>query len=115
MNVSVCPIGDAGITQHIYELIAVAEAYKDLVRCAIRIAYPGPSGTDYTYGLVIALPSGSYWIPYCSRNTTDYSGEGGRGHRAMEAALERLGIPVREVTAQAGADEAVLLQGGWRA
>lgn len=79
------------------------------MRRAVRVVHPTTQGAYFTYALVIEL-DGARWVPYCSRSTTDFSGEGGAGHRRVEAALRRLGIPVTSVPCPVEGDEAALLE-----
>lgn len=100
MRIWLAQIGGGGTTHHIDELIALAHAYQDNLREAIRISYEvGPNEHQFTYALVINLPIDRtvVWVPYCSQNTTDYSGEGGAGRQRIEEALTALAVPVRDL------------------
>lgn len=93
-------VGAPGVTRFALDLISLAEMLKDRIVGAIRIDYRNAYGRKFTYALVVR-PAGEkcgyFWVPYTSRSTTDYSGEGGSGHRRFEAALKELSIPLKSV------------------
>jgi hypothetical protein len=110
MNVFCSLVGRFGTTRYIYELMELATRYRDRVIGAVRIEFQESEEENhfvYSYGLVIkpvteGIP---YWVPYCSRNTTNFSGEGGSGHRKIEEHLEKLGIFVYPLTVKTAPED----------
>ncbi|MCS5696950.1 hypothetical protein [Desulfofundulus thermocisternus] len=118
MKVFCSQVGNNGVTFYIYELAELASRYRDRIHSAIRVEYPKSHEQNhyyYTYGLVVkpvadGLP---YWIPYCARNTTNFSGEGGRGHLRIEEQLKNLGIHLHSTTAAINENDEDALIKGW--
>lgn len=110
MNVFYTRVGRAGITRFINDLIELVTRYKDRIAGVVRVEYRQPEEKEnyvYTYALVVKpIKEGfPYWIPYCSKNTTNFSGEGGSGHRKIEEHLKKLNIPIQIVTVADDASE----------